>query len=837
MPAWKGIIGKGFRPDDFRQYVGTLAFTDWRPQFIVVHNTSSPRLSQWHSTPGEQRMRNLESYYRDQLHWSAGPHLFVADDLIWVFTPLTTSGVHSPSWNGISWGVEIVGEFDQEPFGGAIKANAVDALAILHQWRGLDPQMLRFHKEDRLTTHRSCPGRNVDKMDLILAIENRIASALPGEHPGAAPATPLPLQTAYATTLPRASAPVPGAAPQQSFFGWRPDIPDHRDYPYGAMRLGLERPVALPKSIDLRPNISPVFDQRNLQSCTACAIATAIAFNEKKQYSANFDGSRLFVYFNARLLEDDIADDAGAYIRDGIKAVATNGICAETDWPYDVSKFASQPPAQCYQGALQNRAISYYRLDNRNLDELRACLAAGFPFMFGFAVYPSFDTADSNRGIVPMPGDEPLKGGHSVLAVGYNDDTQLFTVQNSWGPNRGDRGYFYMPYQYLTSTLSDDFWTIRSVSSPAAGQGAPAGGQQGVNGNQGLPFTAPGTGPAAAPGVLTGDGSFAFHAEISGNDIEVRGVISTWFGGPDDPEDSGTTASGVSTRDNPNILGCALPMDGFHHRATDGSPLPRLPWNTPVRVKNVKSGIEQTFPLIDLGPSKFANSHAAIDLTEAAFTLLGGEPSDGVMHVDYVIPDGARFVPAHVVSSVSIGQSTSEDLTSDNLASIKLDDHGDSHDIPKPILKAFIESPNFNSRNGTKIDMVVMHFTDGPTAQGAINRFLNPASQVSAHYIIDRNGDIYQMVRDSDRAWHAKAANSRSIGIEHVAVAGQNMAPLQETSSVALVSWLMASYKIDKARIVGHRFAPGNDGTTDCPDHLFGAPTLQAIQDWVRAHF
>jgi len=95
MTEWKPIVGKSLKVDDFGDYIINLSFTDWRPQFIVLHNTSRPRLSQWHSTAGEQRMLNLQSYYRDEKKWSAGPHLFVADDLVWVFTPLTTAGIHS----------------------------------------------------------------------------------------------------------------------------------------------------------------------------------------------------------------------------------------------------------------------------------------------------------------------------------------------------------------------------------------------------------------------------------------------------------------------------------------------------------------------------------------------------------------------------------------------------------------------------------------------------------------------------------------------------------------------------------------------------------------------
>src|SRR6266850_1981676 len=186
MPNWKGIVGRGFRPQEFKDYVSTLTFGEWRPQFAVVHNTSSPRLSQWHSTPGEQRMRNLEEYYRDEQRWSAGPHLFIADDLIWVFTPLITSGVHSPSWNGISWGVEMVGEYEEEEFSPAVRDNTVDALATLHAWRGLDPKTIRFHKEDPKTTHKTCPGRKVDKADLIARIAERIMGDA-GEHPATRP--------------------------------------------------------------------------------------------------------------------------------------------------------------------------------------------------------------------------------------------------------------------------------------------------------------------------------------------------------------------------------------------------------------------------------------------------------------------------------------------------------------------------------------------------------------------------------------------------------------------------------------------------------------------------
>jgi hypothetical protein len=182
MPTWKGIVGQGFSAADFDTYLTSLTFTSWRPQFVVLHNTFIPTLAQWHNAAGQARMEGLQSYYRDTMHWSAGPHLFVANDLIWVFTPLTTSGIHSPSWNAISWGVEMVGDYSTEAFGSAVSGNAVSALAALHQLMGLDPSTLHFHKEDPKTTHKDCPGKNVVKPDMIQAIIDRIAANNRGEH-------------------------------------------------------------------------------------------------------------------------------------------------------------------------------------------------------------------------------------------------------------------------------------------------------------------------------------------------------------------------------------------------------------------------------------------------------------------------------------------------------------------------------------------------------------------------------------------------------------------------------------------------------------------------------
>lgn len=154
----------------------------------------------------------------------------------------------------------------------------------------------------------------------------------------------------------------------------------------------------------------------------------------------------------------------------------------------------------------------------------------------------------------------------------------------------------------------------------------------------------------------------------------------------------------------------------------------------------------------------------------------------------------------------------------------------------KPPIKSFIESPNSSSRNGAEIDMIVLHCSTAATVEGTIHWFLDHNSRVSAHYVVDKNGDIFQMVRDDCSAWHAKTANSRSIGIEHVATAADQLTDTQSKASAELVRWLATEYGIPAANVVGHKFAPGNEGTTDCPNHLFGEETAEAVAQWLSAN-
>ena len=244
------------------------------------------------------------------------------------------------------------------------------------------------------------------------------------------------------------------------WYGWLPDLPDHRDFPYSAIR---PRAVALPPSVDLRPGCSPVENQLTLGSCTANALVGALEFLELKAGATLVDLSRLFVYYNERVIGGTVKSDSGAFLRDGIKSLAKQGVCPEPSWPYKVTAFAKKPAASCYAVARKHQITSYNRIST--VDEMRGCLAEGYPFVFGFTVYDSFESPTvAKTGVLnlPQPGEKNV-GGHAVMAAGYDDAIKRFLIRNSWAADWGQAGYFTIPYDYLADrNLSDDFWTIRA---------------------------------------------------------------------------------------------------------------------------------------------------------------------------------------------------------------------------------------------------------------------------------------------------------------------------------------------------------------------------------------
>ena len=244
-----------------------------------------------------------------------------------------------------------------------------------------------------------------------------------------------------------------------AWYGWVPDRPDYRDKLYAAIAAP---PKKLPTKVDLSKTCSHVENQGQLGSCTANALVGNLEFLEKKAGRKATNLSRLFIYYNERAMEGTINDDAGAVIRDGVKSLVKLGVCSESSWPYKIEKFTQKPPDKCYKTASDHQVTSYHRIIS--LQQIRECLAEGYPFVFGFSVYEAFESeevARTGKLDLPKPGEKQL-GGHAVMAVGYDDSSKRALIRNSWGRSGGIKGYFTMPDDYISDdNLADDFWTIR----------------------------------------------------------------------------------------------------------------------------------------------------------------------------------------------------------------------------------------------------------------------------------------------------------------------------------------------------------------------------------------
>lgn len=241
-------------------------------------------------------------------------------------------------------------------------------------------------------------------------------------------------------------------------FGWQPDLPDHRDL---GLDLAALADVEVPKTLDLRPQCPPVYDQGALGSCTAQAVCAVLQYTEMAQAQGKRRPvpSRLFVYYNTRVLQNTVASDSGGSLRNALKAVAKFGYCPEALLPYSVQGYDIEPSAADYSDALDHRLgpLMYARVP---VTQLRLLLSAGHLVVLGFPVYESFAPAPKT-GTVPLPKKtERLLGGHAVALCGY--DQGRFLARNSWGPRWGDKGYFWFPVDYVLR-LASDFWTVSQV--------------------------------------------------------------------------------------------------------------------------------------------------------------------------------------------------------------------------------------------------------------------------------------------------------------------------------------------------------------------------------------
>lgn len=298
------------------------------------------------------------------------------------------------------------------------------------------------------------------------------------------------------------------------YYGWHRSPPSEADVVYA---VSPEAAATLPDAVDLsQPELpspwSPVFDQGPIGSCGPNSISGDLIFSALKQehLPAAKMPSRLFIYFNARRLMGTVGQDSGVQNRALVESLKQFGWCDEELCPYLPAAFKQSPSDDAYAQAATRKIPQHYQV-NQDMDSMRAALANGDTFVFGFNVYSSMEGQSATRtGVVPMPtAFEQSVGGHDVLFVGYNFGSRMFgdipsgyfKFRNSWGPQWGANGYGFMPARYaLNPQMAGDFRTIRNSGLPIAPSPSPQ----------------PSPAPAPAP-PLPGAGTVV----ISGRDLRV----------------------------------------------------------------------------------------------------------------------------------------------------------------------------------------------------------------------------------------------------------------------------------------------------------------------------
>jgi hypothetical protein len=211
-----------------------------------------------------------------------------------------------------------------------------------------------------------------------------------------------------------------------------------------------------------------IADQGNIESCVPTCISTVYYYLTMKQSNyLNFRISRLYLYYQFRKLYDDVKLDEGSTIRDCINILHKDGIVPEFLYPYIETKVFNNPSEFLEKYSRFCKCLGF---ENISRKVIRQNLLLDNPVLCGIKLFESiYKDEVKNTGIINYSEEyDKILGGHCIILVGFDNNKKYYKFINSWGPTWGDKGFGYLPYEYIKNIrLSNEFYIIKNISNPS----------------------------------------------------------------------------------------------------------------------------------------------------------------------------------------------------------------------------------------------------------------------------------------------------------------------------------------------------------------------------------